>query len=85
MNGNELDCVRKLYPFCGEGTWRSQSGNCLDTNKWRDHCSSVSFFVSLKEIFSILSYFFAFVTVTVKTPVLLQKCLLLTRIYILGL
>ncbi len=42
MEGRELDCVRKLYPFCPEGTWRSQAGDCLDTDEWRVYCTSVS-------------------------------------------
>ncbi|CAB4034339.1 Hypothetical predicted protein, partial [Paramuricea clavata] len=41
MEGRELDCVRKLYPFCPEGTWRSQAGDCLASEEWRVYCASV--------------------------------------------
>ena len=40
MDGRELDCVRKLYPICKEGYWRSQKGDCLNTVEWGEYCTS---------------------------------------------
>ena len=39
MQGRELDCVRKLYPICKEGFWRTQTGDCFNSGQWSEYCT----------------------------------------------
>ena len=37
---NDEDCIQKMYPLCGDGTWRNQMGDCWNQSRWEDYCNN---------------------------------------------
>lgn len=39
FDGRSDDCVRRIYPSCAEGSYRSQDGTCRTPRQWDRYCS----------------------------------------------
>ena len=38
LEDRDRDCVKQVYGLCGQGTWRTESGVCMNQEQWDTHC-----------------------------------------------